>query len=119
MRYFIPIDKSSIKRNERAGESHSFVAFPTEKIVHKDGSVEIIRELMEIRHLPIPEWYYNYIPIMVECSECHEKFLNTNLLSDEDSDGCYSGTICPFCGEWGCCDIEFEDIYKVIEKGKY
>ena len=58
---------------------------------------------------PEPRFLFEYEPTEVECKECHEKFLHTELRSDSMGDD-YSDRICPRCGCWDCCDIKFEEL---------
>ena len=104
MKIKIKIEKSSIKRNENAGQTTFLVPG---RCVLEDGIVT--RPVQLIRSLnPIPNFSADYIPTEIECRECHSKFFYTELEEDELADGTYSDTICPKCGEWYCCDIEFE-----------
>lgn len=48
-----------------------------------------------------PEEYY------INCSYCNERFNYKDLLDDSDLDY-YSTEICPKCGAWDCCKLEFE-----------
>jgi hypothetical protein len=59
-----------------------------------------------------------YKPTMIHCSECHEEFLHTELLKDSAiwNEGEYekpvsSDTVCPRCGAWDCCELEFERLH--------
>lgn len=58
-----------------------------------------------------------YKPTQVECCECHKEFLHTELTKDKAvwGDGDYqrnveSDTVCPRCGAWDCCELEFEQL---------
>lgn len=65
-----------------------------------------------------PPFLYKYKPTLVKCNYCAARFDHTLLKQDgdEDSDGNYysSSAICPQCGEWECCSVEYEDIGGVI-----
>jgi hypothetical protein len=183
----IPIDRDSIQRNERAGQSTSYVCGPkkpislslgwrslpenTERIIlflvdliEKDGgfvprrqvetyggkidavlgtdvtegqAVDFCKRLPEllrpfggflntdecglalptrlepVYHYPIPPYSYKHAPTDVTCSTCGKTFKHAELKSDSYYDGeddIYSNTICPVCGAWGCCEVEFERI---------
>lgn len=62
-----------------------------------------------INHPPISKYHYNYQPIEITCSECGEKFLNTELL-DNDNDEYFNDRVCPKCGAEDCCELEYEKI---------
>lgn len=55
---------------------------------------------------------FEYNPTLVKCESCNVWFEHTKLKSDsnEDSDYSYyfSNTVCPYCGDWDCCQIEYE-----------
>ena len=58
-----------------------------------------------------------YKPTQVECDECHEGFLHTDMASDNALWGegdlertVESDTVCPKCGAWDCCELEFEQL---------
>lgn len=72
-------------------------------LIFKDGS-------RLVNHFPEPAWFYSYAPTEVQCQECEAKFLHTDFSSDSSGDDAYSNTICPLCGEWDCCDVEFEQL---------
>lgn len=61
---------------------------------------------------------YEYKKTLVKCMYCDSRFDHTLLKSDgdEDGDGNYysSDAICPKCGEWECCTVEYEDIGGII-----
>ncbi|MFW9876909.1 MAG: hypothetical protein ACFFG0_27765 [Candidatus Thorarchaeota archaeon] len=64
---------------------------------------------------PEPRFLYSYENKMVCCNNCKEKFDWKELLSDslscfEQEAYSWSDTICPKCGEWDCCKIEFEKL---------
>ena len=62
--------------------------------------------------LPEPEWLYEYDNYEVECDWCGAIFDWKKLKSWTDGDEYYyreSDTICPECGEWDCCQIEFQE----------
>src|SRR5271157_5551702 len=55
-----------------------------------------------------PTYTYKYIHVEVQCNECEKTFMSDQLLyvCDEEYS---SGRICPFCGEWDCCHIDYEN----------
>lgn len=73
------------------------------------------------RHAPILPYSYSHVSIELICGKCLAKFPHTDLSSDSCGDA-WSNSICPVCGEWECCEIEFEQITKemaesVLAKG--
>ena len=60
-------------------------------------------------HNPLPEYYFDYIPTQIICSNCKESFDYSELLSDSIDEN-YSNEICPKCNYWGCCEIEYEKL---------
>jgi len=72
---------------------------------------------------PNPEYLYKYRKIKVKCNECKETFYNTELEYGEiDECSCcgngysYSNTKCPKCGEWDCCELEYEKIEDALKR---
>lgn len=64
---------------------------------------------------PPPKFSYEYLPTTVQCQECKEEFLHTELREDyNDWDyqiGCpseFCNTICPKCNKWWCCEVDWE-----------
>lgn len=75
-----------------------------------------------------PPYLYEYRPTRVQCYSCKAKFPHTELESDvedcgcsqyDDCCGCYkdTDTKCPKCGNWNCCELEYEDIGETM-RGK-
>jgi len=101
----IKINQNTIKRNPDAGRTTFLV--PGRWQQDADGSRH--RDIQVVHaSCPEPGFLFEYEPTMVECSECHQKFLHTELRSDSFDDGSYSDTICPKCGAWNCCEIKYE-----------
>lgn len=190
MRTFIPIDRDSIRRNKRAGQTvTSFhgrttgeihIAFVGPSRVDLDDGIDFANEILRgqghtpvrmgidrnecayveavtdvtrdlradfeaiekalggrgltvarhrcklemnterntVRHLPIPQFEYSYVPTPVKCDECGASFLHTALLSEESDDGeCYSARVCPVCKAFECCDLEFEKLTQDMTAG--
>lgn len=65
---------------------------------------------------PQPKYIVEYEDIIVECDECNEKFKISELEYDyitmiTPDDECVeveSNKICPKCGHWDCCELEYE-----------
>jgi hypothetical protein len=75
---------------------------------------KIEREVTRLRTLyPQGKYLYDHLDTEIECSECHEKFLHTELEADYEwmgDDEIWSNKICPKCGVWNCCEIEYEEL---------
>lgn len=74
--------------------------------------IETSREIQTIQHFPLPDWIYEYESGDVTCTECGAAFPHQELQSDchfTGEDEVCSFTVCPKCGEWDCCDVEYED----------
>lgn len=87
----------------------------TDKLVMPEFS----REMLEIHHQPEPPWLYEHEPTPVTCNECGETFDSRQLKSDyafsgPDGDEIWSSAVCPHCGEWDCCDVEYESPRDVL-----
>jgi hypothetical protein len=62
---------------------------------------------------PEPPYLYDYQPTEVQCCECLQRFSHDELEADSAFDGedeSWSNEICPKCGEWNCCEIEYEEL---------
>jgi len=80
-----------------------------------DMIIEVSNDVQRIDHQPIPKYSYEYENIKVRCASCGKKMYSDELESDCYDDG-YSDTICPKCGAWDCCELEYEKIDDVIIK---
>lgn len=86
---------------------------PAEQLSTLSGTFrpEFHRTVQRLHHLPEPSWHYSYEPAPVTCRECGESFPNQELGSDcaynGDGEDC-SFAVCPRCGAWECCDVEYE-----------
>ena len=61
-----------------------------------------------------PAQTIEYEPTTIACSDCHEDFLHTELMKDNAIWGegdleksVSSDKVCPKCGAWDCCELEF------------
>jgi len=86
----------------------------------KGVSMSISRDVIEVISNQ-PEYFYKYLPTKIKCEECYNSFLHTKLKSESYFDGdddIYSNTICPMCGEWYCCHIEYESVEDALKRKK-
>jgi len=70
-----------------------------------------------IRHHPLPNWLFEYEKTEVQCEHCEKCFSYTQLGSDcyyDDQGEIYDDSICPKCGAWYCCDVEFQRVEDVL-----
>lgn len=66
---------------------------------------------------PIPPYSFEYRRTKVKCSYCDSSFTHDKLKSDsmEDDDHySHSDKICPVCGEWECCQLEYESLEGIL-----
>lgn len=86
----------------------------------KGISINIEVNNTAINHFPIPAYSFKYENTKIKCNECGEEIMTNDLKSDESGDGeYYSDRICPKCGMFDCCDLEYEkigDALKLINK---
>ena len=109
MKLVIPIDRSTVRENPHAGRTEFYMA-GQRCVTHDDGGnvVSISQPMVRLHSLtPDPSHFFDYVPTSVRCEDCQAEFAHTELLSDGDDDR-YSDTVCPKCGSWGCCEVEFE-----------
>lgn len=74
--------------------------------------IETTRHVQTVHHMPEPDWLFDYEPTLVTCNECGATFAHSELTSDthwSEGDESCSFSVCPKCGEWECCDVEYED----------
>ena len=80
-----------------------------------DVTLKYEREPMEVSSFEDRQWFFKYEPTFVKCTKCGSTFSHEYLESDEaDCGDNYSSRICPVCGEWDCCEIEYEDIKEAL-----
>ena len=66
---------------------------------------------------PDSNYLFEYESKNIKCRYCNSKFDHTELASDSSNDGVgYSDTVCPKCGLWDCCIIEYEDIEDALKR---
>jgi predicted RNA-binding Zn-ribbon protein involved in translation (DUF1610 family) len=86
----------------------------------KGISINIKSKNTSFNHAPIPAYSFDYENTKIKCNECGEEIMTDDLKSEESSDGeYYSDRICPKCGMFDCCDLEYEkigDVLKLINK---
>jgi hypothetical protein len=63
-------------------------------------------------YMYVPPYSYNYVSTRVTCGTCGVACDHTDLLEDtsEYDSFRYSDTICPYCKEWDCVELEFEQL---------
>lgn len=85
-----------------------------------DCELALFPRLEPIYHFPIPSYSFKRVSTDVTCDECGAVFKHTEFESDcmDDGDGgeIYSSTICPKCGHWDCCEVEYERLSDVEMK---
>jgi hypothetical protein len=86
---------------------HSLV----EKLLHQKGVYDLKTDYNNIKlnHEPLPRYNYVYHNTIIDCYYCEKTITRKELKIDSINDG-YSDTICPRCGAWDCCELEYEDI---------
>lgn len=55
--------------------------------------------------------HFKYQNIEIKCHSCEEIFRLNDLEADEiweNEEEYYSNTVCPKCGEFYCCELEYE-----------
>jgi len=104
--FIIKIDINSIKKNSDAGMDTFAVL--GRKTIGSDGSssrhIQIVRSL-----IPIPDYSFEYLDCIVECSLCSEHFSYKELL-DGDYECDEDTNICPKCKKSNCCVLTFETL---------
>lgn len=108
MKYIIPIDKTTIRANPRAGSTTYYL--PGQPVKTEDEKGTRIEHPVQILHslTPAPKYLYDYVPTTVECIWCHATFPHTELYEDEICDDCLVENICPECKVGDCCEIKME-----------
>jgi hypothetical protein len=80
------------------------------------------RNILAIPHLPEPSYFYNYLNTKVKCETCGKAFMSDKFLyadnmdNDEERNCGFSDKVCPYCGKWNCCDIEYESIENALNR---
>lgn len=80
---------------------------------YKGLIINISSNVETIRHLPEPEYFYDYENIEIKCCGCGERVM-TNDLECDSWDDSYSSTVCPKCREIFCCELEHELIENAL-----
>ena len=103
---------------------NSRLIFGEQKLEFSTSDNRIVghQEYEEFRNMsPAPKWLYSYIPTQVKCDKCGAEFPDIELESDscDDAEGNYTpiNNICPKCGKYDCCEIEYERIEDVVQGG--
>lgn len=128
MKYLIKIDRSSIKKNPYSGQNVFYRCLGNPIVETEcDKNNNLIEFSVRVPYETLytlerqPRFNYTYEELLLKCSECGKEFSNKDLesFSDEDCDGNYyfNDRICPKCGTWDCCEIEYEKLSDdVLEK---
>lgn len=124
----ILVDRGSVEHNPRSGSTA--LHYECGPAIHKrethevseDGKKWVITKQETIRtnniqtmHTLSPgaPFLFKYLPQLVQCVDCFKVFdwslLKNHSYFDEDED-IWTDTECPHCGNWDCCDIEFEKL---------
>jgi hypothetical protein len=88
---------------------------------HEMVAIECMSGMGLIHHEPEPTWLFEYLPTPVTCEGCGEAFDVSELQSDSRSwntDGecgeAWSNEVCPKCGRWYCCSVEYEGLVAAV-----
>ena len=120
MKTVIKIKRDTVRPNPEAGQTTFFV--PGRAHQGEDGSWH--REVQHIHSIfPAGSHLFEYEDdAVIECEECHTKIRPSEFQADAMSNGddeIWSNNICPHCGEWDCCEFEYESLESVLkEKAK-
>jgi hypothetical protein len=69
--------------------------------------------------IPAASHLFEREAIQVQCEECGAEFSYRDLKADAmgyGDDEIWSNAICPECGHWDCCELEYEKLEDVLEK---
>jgi hypothetical protein len=80
-------------------------------------SVNIKKETNLVRRqtMPQPRYLFEHEPTFVECDSCGARFKHIYLKEEYEYDNTYSN-VCPACGEYECCEIEYQGIEEVLKE---
>lgn len=110
-------DGEVFKRRILDGMILDFSEETLNKLAKAGVHVAVEQHLQKFYHEPELEWLFSLDKtVQVQCENCKEKFLWIELTADEAQDGSYSSSICPRCGHWKCCELEFEKIEVALER---
>jgi len=116
-KYLIKIDRKTIKKNPNAGSTVTLVPGIVDHYIDDNGNEVWERPVQRIYHEAERSYLYKYKNNIVQCNECKKRFGVNKLESDSYGyDDIYSDTICPYCGMWNCCEIEYEQFDKEMMK---
>ncbi len=107
----VKIDRASVRRNPRAGETT--LRIPGRRIVEHDQDGRITKvSFQEIVLYDSPQspFLFEYKPKVVQCEDCDSCFSYEDLDNDEDSEGRWIQNICPVCRTPSCCELVFEEL---------
>jgi len=87
--------------------------------INKRSNIKIEKHFnnQQINHAPNPRYSFIYENTKIICSECGEEIMTNDLKSEESCDGeYYSDKICPKCGEFDCCFLQYENINDAVKR---
>jgi hypothetical protein len=104
------VDRSSVKRNENAGQDTFFTSGREVKVQTPEG-VRVTRQVHPIHTMsPVPEFSYQYLEVTLECRNCEESFSDSRLYYPEDEEGTTFDPQCPECYEEIPVNFQFEQL---------
>jgi uncharacterized protein YlzI (FlbEa/FlbD family) len=78
-------------------------------------TIETKANLVKHKTMPQPRYSFEYEPMFVECGSCGAKFNHMYLKEEYEYDNAYSN-VCPACGEYECCEVEYQDIEEALKE---
>ena len=109
MKTIVLIDRSTVRRNPNAGRTYTLVPGRSSVVDGKE-----MRQVQRMHSIcPDPSHLFDYVPTDVRCSSCGAAFDHRLLESDAmptNEGEIYSEVVCPECGAWDCCEVEFEEL---------
>src|SRR5437879_2237461 len=111
MKYLVKIDLHTLVRNQNVGDTETLISLGT--IDAEDGSpMQMVYRT--VKHPPVPEFSFGYQDTIIKCSECDKSSEIADLEYDSKYEGkdkvASSETICPHCGAWDCCQLEYQQV---------
>lgn len=129
MKYFIPIDRTTIRENPNAGNTVYYQQGPTEyqmnlELISWDNkkwkltavnktAKQNINKLYSLT--PEGSHFYDFEKTIISCDSCGKTF-SWDQLKAEGCDDFWSDRICPSCEAWDCCELEFERLNDILKE---